>query len=55
MAQKPRSRKHEDRLCKLECDLANLADDVHAMLNKLVLPTEPPRTFWQKLNDYFAR
>jgi len=58
MAIKPKSRKHEDRLCKLEVDLANLRDSYE--LNRKNVITELWRldnrpTFWQKLNDYLRR
>jgi len=61
---------HEDRICKLECDLANMIQIVREDFGKRggqlgeigdgyiwyrVPPTTAPRTIWQRLNDYFSR
>lgn len=63
MAIKPKSRKHEDRLCKLEADLANMRNDLAGMLANVQFDLaleaykkhHAPRSIWQRLNDYFSR
>jgi len=55
MAIKPRSRAHEDRLCKLECELANLRTEFRLVYMGNALLKPKPRTIWQRLNDYFSR
>lgn len=45
---------HEQRIVDLEVELANLNIFLDHWMSRPVLKPEP-RTFWQKLNDYFSR
>lgn len=63
MAIKPRSRAHEDRLCKLEVDLANLRNDLAGMVANVQFDLaleaykkhHAPRSIWQRLNAFLGR
>jgi len=59
MAIKPKSRAHEDRICKLECDLANLVSDFN-FIRLIEIANEerakrlrPP--WYKRLNAYLSR
>lgn len=49
---------HEDRICELEVELAN----VQTLLDRWIRPSivrslndAPPRTIWQRLNDWLSK